>query len=179
MRFRPTDFAATIARFPELWTADPMTPEDLLHQYAQGPSLLAKSLSGVSGTQMNEHPVPGTWSIREVICHLADAEIVYADRMKRVLVESNPTLFEWSPDDSIRDDLCLGRDLQNEMDIIRGVRLQMHSILTGQNIEVWQRTAVHTAEGPMTLETLLERIIQHIPHHLTFVEAKKRAMEGT
>ena len=31
-------------------------------------------------------PITGTWSVRQVVCHLADAEIVYADRMKRVLI---------------------------------------------------------------------------------------------
>jgi len=46
-------------------------------------------------------------------------------------------------------------------------------------VEVWQRTAVHSHDGPMTLETLLKRIMQHIPHHIRTIEQTIAAMENT
>jgi uncharacterized damage-inducible protein DinB len=153
-----------------------MDTSTLLQEYAAGPQLLADSIKHVSADMFSEHPVPGTWSIRQVICHLSDAEIVYADRIKRILIEDNPTVFEWSPDDSVTNELCLCRDLSNELDVIRSVRLQMGAILGAQDVEVWQRTAVHSTDGPMTLETVLERITRHIPHHVTFINSKTAAL---
>lgn len=41
----------------------------------------------------------------------------------------------------------------------------------------FERTGIHSVEGPMTLGSLLERITNHIPHHAQFIEEKKRAME--
>jgi len=38
---------------------------------------------------------------------------------------------------------------------------------------------VHTEDGPVTLETLLERIVIHIPHHLSFIEAKIAAIRSS
>jgi len=148
----------------------------LLQEYTAGPRLLVESLELVTPEMLDQHPVPGRWSIRQVICHLADAEIIYADRVKRILVEDNPTLREWSPDDSITDAMCLNRDPSNELEIIRAVRLQVAAILENQDIEVWQRTAVHSLDGPMTLETVLERITSHISHHVNFINEKTAAL---
>jgi uncharacterized damage-inducible protein DinB len=153
-----------------------MDYHELLSDYSQGADVLVKVLKGVTDTQLDEVPIPDTWCIRQVVCHLADGEIVYADRMKRVLVEDNPTVFEWSPDDSVRDEFCRHRDIDNEVAVIASVRCQMLSILEQQDVEVWQRTAVHSQDGPMTLETLLERIAGHIPHHCRFIEQKRAAM---
>jgi uncharacterized damage-inducible protein DinB len=69
-----------------------MNLEQLLTEYEAGPSLLRHSVARVSEDQCRQHPVPNTWSILEVICHLADYETIYSDRMKRVLAEENPTL---------------------------------------------------------------------------------------
>src|SRR5665213_678864 len=41
---------------------------------------------------------PGKWSTLEVICHIADFEPVYADRMKRVIAEDYPLLLAGDPD---------------------------------------------------------------------------------
>ena len=75
-----------------------MTLDQLLQQYEQGPDLLRAALRQVKPEQYGLHPIPGKWSIQQVICHLADFEPIYADRMKRVLVEDNPTLFGGDPD---------------------------------------------------------------------------------
>jgi hypothetical protein len=50
-------------------------------------------VAGMTQEQLVARPVPGKWSTLEVICHLADFEIVGADRIKRVIVENEPTLF--------------------------------------------------------------------------------------
>jgi hypothetical protein len=39
-------------------------------------------------SQLLARPIPRKWSTLEVVCHLADFEIVYADRIKRVIAEN-------------------------------------------------------------------------------------------
>lgn len=153
-----------------------MDYQELLSNYSQGADVLSKALKGISNAQMDEVPIPETWSIRQVVCHLADAEIVYADRMKRVLIDDNPAVFEWSPDEFSQDDFCRHREIDNELTVIDSIRRQMISILQHQDVEIWQRTAVHSLDGPMTLETLLERIVEHVPHHCGFIEQKRAAL---
>jgi uncharacterized damage-inducible protein DinB len=55
-------------------------------------------VAGLSDEQLDAVPIPGKWSIRLVVCHIADFELVYADRMKRVIAETQPTFFGGDPD---------------------------------------------------------------------------------
>ena len=70
----------------------------IIDNYLDGPGILRKAVDGMSPEQLVARPVPGKWSTLEVICHLADFEIVYADRIKRVIAENEPTLFGGDPD---------------------------------------------------------------------------------
>jgi hypothetical protein len=155
-----------------------MTLDQLLQQYEQGADLLRATVKKATKEELALHPVPGTWSIQQVVCHIADFEPVYADRMKRVLVEDNPTLFGGDPD-VFAAGLCYEqRDVEEELDLITVVRKQMARILRQTDIEDFQRTGVHSESGPLTLETLLERITRHIPHHLTFIDQKLAAFKA-
>ena len=153
-----------------------MTLDELLKQYERGPDLLKATTEDVREDQFDQTPVPGKWSIRQVVCHIADFEPVYADRMKRVLVEDNPTMFGGDPDVFAAGLHYEKRSVHDELDLISIVRRQMAVILRNTDIEDFQRTGVHSEAGPLTLETLLERITRHIPHHVKFIEAKIAAM---
>lgn len=153
-----------------------MTLDELLKQYENGPDLLKTAIAGVREDQLDQTPVPGKWSIRQVVCHIADFEPVYMDRMKRVLVENNPTMFGGDPDVFAAGLHYDKRNVQEELELISVVRRQMAVILRNTDVEDFQRTGVHSEAGPLTLETLLERITRHIPHHVTFVAAKIAAM---
>ncbi|MEI8372264.1 MAG: DinB family protein [Planctomycetota bacterium] len=61
-----------------------MEPTTLIDSYLDGPQLLRKAVAGMSQEQLVARPIPGKWSTLEVVCHLADFEIVCGDRIKRV-----------------------------------------------------------------------------------------------
>ena len=54
----------------------------------------------------------------------------------------------------------------------------MLPILQSCDANAFQRTGVHSLDGPMTLQTLLQRITDHIPHHVAFIEEKLQTMAG-
>ncbi|QDT11205.1 DinB family protein [Planctomycetes bacterium K23_9] len=149
-----------------------MQPSALIEQYASGSNLLADALRDGEGIDIDAHPVPQAWSIREVVCHLADAEIIYADRIKRVLAEDNPTFFEADPNDFIPALHTAARPLDAELQLIAAVRTHMLPILRSLSLDDFQRYGQHSLAGQMSLETLLQRITDHIPHHLKFIRAK-------
>ena len=153
-----------------------MTLDELLKQYENGPELLKTAIATVRNDQLDLIPVLGKWSIRQVVCHIADFEPVYTDRMKRVLVEDNPTMFGGDPDVFAAGLHYDRRNVHEELELISVVRRQMAVILRNTDVEDFQRTGVHSEAGPLTLETLLERITRHIPHHVTFITAKIAAM---
>lgn len=148
----------------------------LIDIYSGGARQLRDALQAATNVDMDAKPIEGKWSIREVVCHLADSEIVYADRMKRVIAEDNPTFFEADPNLFGPALHCRRRPLDNELEVIQAIRAHMLPILRSCDADAFQRTGIHSVDGPMTLQTLLQRITDHIPHHVTFIEDKLRAM---
>jgi hypothetical protein len=115
-------------------------------------------------------------STLEVVCHIADFEPIYADRMKRVLAEEQPRILSGDPDLFQKRLAYDQRDLAEELDLIEVVRKQMARILKTASDADAQRTGVHSVDGPLTLETLLKRIAGHIPHHIRFIAEKRAAL---
>jgi hypothetical protein len=60
--------------------------------------------------------------------------------------------------------------------LVEVIRRQVGQILRTVKPEDFQRRGIHSESGPLTLYTLLERITNHIPHHVRFIEEKRKAM---
>ncbi len=153
-----------------------MAFDDLIDQYLDGPRLLRQAVAGMDAGQFLARPVPGKWSTLEVLCHLADFEIVFADRIKRVIAENEPTLFGGDPDTFASRLAYHHRQAEEELLVIEVIRSQVGRILRTLGPEDFQRRGMHSESGPLTLQTLVERITGHIPHHIQFIEEKRRAL---
>ena len=68
-----------------------MNYEVLISNYLAGPEILRRSISGMSDEQIDASPIPFKWSTREVVLHIADSDLIYADHMKRVIAETPNT----------------------------------------------------------------------------------------
>ena len=148
----------------------------LIDDYLAGPQTLRAAVAGMTPEQLDARPIPGKWSTRQVICHIADFEPVYVDRMKRVIAENDPWIFGGDPV-LFATTLAYGqRDLAVELDFIELARKHMGPILRSLKPEDFQRRGIHSEAGPITLETLLTNITNHIPHHVKFIDEKRAAL---
>lgn len=147
-----------------------------LARYEQGPLLLREAVTGLSSMQLRTPAPPGNWSVLQIVCHIADFEVVYADRMKRIVAEDRPTLFGGDPDVFAAKLAYSQRDLEEELDVISSIRRQVARILKTLNVADFERTGQHSVDGPLSLNRLLERISGHIPHHIGFIENKKGSL---
>ena len=148
----------------------------LVREYLAGPALVRDAVEGMTSEQVRAKPIPGRWSTLEVVCHLADEEAVYAERMKRVIAENEPTLMPADPDEWVPRLALAQRNVEHELRLIELIRCQMAHILRGLAPEDFQRRGIHRAEGPITLVALLQRATDHIPHHVKFIQEKRVAL---
>jgi hypothetical protein len=148
----------------------------LIEEYAAGPALLVAATAGMTREQALARPIPGKWSTLQVICHLADFEIVYADRLKRVIAENGPTLFGGDPDVFANSLAYHQRDLGEELALIEACRKQVARILRTLKEQDFSRVGKHSEAGPLTLLQFLQRVTEHVPHHVKFIEHKRQAL---
>jgi uncharacterized damage-inducible protein DinB len=147
--------------------------DDLIDRYAAGPDLLRQAIGDLTPAQVRIAVPPGRWSVLEVACHISDFELVYADRLKRVVAEDRPTLFGGDPDTFAASLAYRERDLQEELAVIESVRRQVARFLRTLDTAAFERVGIHSDDGPLSLATLLKRIGNHIPHHAEFIRQKR------
>src|SRR3954465_8289927 len=153
-----------------------LTTLDLISAYEKGVEELRLSVSGLTDEQLRCRPVAGKWSTLEVVCHIADCEQFFADRMKRTVAMDRPLLLGA---DGFRYPEPLRyqeHDLEQELDLVAVTRRQVARTLRLVAPDVWQRTAVHSETGLATLRQLLLHAINHLRHHLRFVAEKRAAL---
>ena len=148
----------------------------LVSDYCAGPQQLRTAVAGMTADQLDARPIPGKWSTCQVICHIADFEPVYVDRMKRVLAENEPTLLSGDPDLFAVRLAYDRRDIAVELDFIEATRRHMRAVLESLGPDDFQRKGHHSEVGPITLEKLLKNITNHIPHHIKFIAEKRAAL---
>jgi hypothetical protein len=148
----------------------------LIENYLAGVETLRQAVAGMTGDQLRTRPVPGKWSTQEVVCHLADFEPILSDRMKRVIAEERPQLIGADENRFAATLAYQERDVVEELAIIDQTRRQLARILRLLPDEALSRVGVHNERGPLTLEKLLFSAINHIPHHVKFIQDKRKAL---
>jgi uncharacterized damage-inducible protein DinB len=154
-----------------------MTNSEVIAVYASGPATLRAAVRDLTPEQLRVRPIAGQWSMLEVVCHLADSEALFAERMKRVLAEDRPPLLYSDPAGQVATLAYHGRDLDEELNLIELLRAQMTRILRAQPAAAWQRVGVHNLEGDKTLEQLVSKAVWHLEHHLGFIATKRQALQ--
>ncbi|MBX3438055.1 MAG: DinB family protein [Planctomycetaceae bacterium] len=155
-----------------------MDPTQLIDAYLAGPALLRQAVAGMSNEELDAAPIPGKWSTRQVVCHIADFEPVYADRITRVIAEDRPTFFGGDPDLFAARLAYSARDIVEELVLVDAVRRHVGRILRTLPVEAFERVGIHSEDGPLTLGTLLQRITNHIPHHVRFIQEKRSSLKS-
>src|SRR5262249_25861892 len=150
---------------------------EVVEAYLAGGGALGRAGGGLDPAHLRARPVAGMWSTLEVVCHLADSEALFADRMKRVIALDRPALPFADPARYAAALAYHERDAREEVALIGLVRRQMARILRAQPAEAWRRAGVHSKEGGRTLEELLRKAIDHLEHHIEFIQDKRRALE--
>ncbi len=153
-----------------------LTPADLISAYERGVEELRLAVAGMTVEQLRSRPVAGRWSTLEVVCHVADCEQFFADRLKRTIALDRPLLLGADGSRYPEPLRYQEHDLEEELELVAVTRRQTARTLRLVAPDAWQRTAVHSETGLVTLRQLLLHAINHLRHHLRFVAEKRVAM---
>ena len=148
----------------------------LIEQYSTGTETLKQAIKGMSAAQLLARPVAGMWSTLECVAHLSDFEPILAERMLRVISHERPLLLVADENLFAATLSYQTRDLEEELAVIDSIRKKMTRILKALAPETAQRSGVHSFKGLVSLEGILTSAVNHIPHHVKFIEEKRKAL---
>jgi hypothetical protein len=156
---------------------DDDTPaEKLVARYLRGISLLRESVAGMTPEQLAARPIPGKLSSREVLCHVVDSDQFMCDRMKRTIATDRPLIMGVESIDYPGPLHYEQRDVELDLRLLEVQREQMAADLRRIAPEDWQRTAVHSENGLVTLRQLMLHAVRHLERHVATIEEKRAAL---
>ncbi len=147
-----------------------------IDRYEQGAAQLRQSIAGLSAAELNAFPVPGTWSIQQIVFHLLDSDLIASDRMKRVIAEPRPLLIGYN-ETLFAQTLPYERlDPEAACTLFELNRQLTAAILRTLPDEAFARDGVHNERGLVTLGHLVESYVGHLDHHLGFIRHKRELL---
>jgi hypothetical protein len=139
---------------------------DLLERFRRGPELLAMALTGVFGEEEDFVTAPGKWSIRQIVAHLADTELVYAHRMRQMVAEENPTLIAFDQEAWTKNLNYARRKPKQSLESFRHMRAENYELLKELPEGAYARAGNHSERGPVTLGSQVEVLAEHAESHV-------------
>jgi|ERR1041385_3200869 hypothetical protein len=150
----------------------------LLERFRRGPELLAVVLTGVFGEEEDFTASPGKWSVRQIVAHLADADLVAAHRFRQMLAEENPTLMAFDQDKWTQNLDYGKRKPKQSLETFRRIRGENYELLKDLPEAAFQRTGNHTERGQMTILNLLEGMAEHAESHARQLQGIREAYKA-
>jgi uncharacterized damage-inducible protein DinB len=145
----------------------------VIEQFEGGGEKLRQAIAGLSREDLLAFPVPGTWSIQQIVIHLMDSELIGIDRMKRIIAEDNPLLIGY---DETKFSQRLFYDQQSAevaATMVDLARREFSKVLRKLPEEAFARAGIHNETGKVTLGEMVAKYVHHLDHHLRFVHEKR------
>jgi len=133
-------------------------------------------LAGLSAPQIIRPEAPGKWSVRHVVQHLADSELVWGYRLRMVLAEDRPRLTGYDQDlwaERLRYDEASAELAVDEFAILRRSNLRL---LASAPDNAFKRVGVHAERGEESVEHMISLYAGHDLLHLRQLDRIRRAV---
>ena len=150
--------------FGHLKGKDPLTLQ------AAAPARLKKLLRGVSSAKARKRPAPGKWSIREIVAHVADTELVGGYRIRAILGAPGTEIIGFDQDVWVTALHYDKRDLKESVEQYRLLRKANLALLKSLTPEQWKQYGNHNERGQETVETIAKMFAGHDLNHFQQIE---------
>jgi hypothetical protein len=148
----------------------------LIDQYEKGGDDLRMAVRGLQREDLLAYPVPGTWSIQEIVIHLMDSDLISADRMKRIIAEENPSLIGFDETKFVKNLFYNEQSVEDAVTIFELNRRNFSRVLKKLPDSAFDRVGTHNERGPVTLAAMLQGSAKHLKHHMEFIVSKREKL---
>jgi hypothetical protein len=148
---------------------------DALLLLGSAPQRLASLVDGVSDDNLARSPAPGKWSIREIVAHLADAEIVIGYRLRLILASPGAAIQAFDQDAWALAGRYSVRNVSDSLVLFSAVRQANVALLRSLRDDEWERSGIHSERGTESLRDIASFYAGHDIKHFRQVESILRS----
>lgn len=141
------------------------------------PGELRAAVDQVPPDRLTLPEAPGKWSIRHVLQHLVDTEIVWAWRLRLVLAEERPALTGYDQDlwaERLGYDEAEAGQALDEFSVLRRANLRLLDLATDADL---RRVGIHAERGEESVDRMTRLYAGHDLLHLRQIARIREAVE--
>ncbi len=161
-------------KFPigELQVPEKVTTEDIqewLKQISTYTTRLRETVDSLSDDDLNKTYRDGSWTVQQLVHHIADSQLNMFQRLKMALTDDNPTVPNFDQDKwAVQPDTNL--PVESSIKILEGINERIVSLANHITEEQLTRTFTHEINGKITVQTKLAKLSWHQEHHLAHIK---------
>ena len=149
---------------------------DPMNVLAATPAELERALDRLSHAQITQPEASGKWSIRHVLQHLADSELVWGWRLRLVLAQDRPQLTGYDQDlwaDRLGYSAVEAEDAVQDFTVLRNANLRLLGRMQAADLD---RVGVHVERGEESVRHMIRLYAGHDLMHLQQIERIRKAV---
>jgi hypothetical protein len=159
-------------------TPQQYTKRILKYQYGKDPISVLSSTPGkvarlvreVSRKQLTTRPAPRTWSVADILAHLADAELMTGFRMRLILGANRTAIQPFDQDAWAAFSWYEKQDPYLSFEAFRIQRDRNLRLLRSLPKKMWGYYGIHAERGKETIRRVTQMIAGHDINHLRQME---------
>lgn len=156
----------------ELQVPEMVTKEDIqewLKQIETYSVRLRETVDNLSEEELEKKYRDGSWTVHQLVHHIADSQLNMFQRLKMALTDENPTVPNFDQDKwAVLPDT--EAPIESSIRMLEGINARV--IALGQRLteEQLKRTFVHQINGEITVATKVAKLAWHEEHHLAHIK---------
>jgi len=144
--------------------------DDPVDVMADTPDRLRRLVRSLTERQLATRPAPKKWSIKEIVAHLADGEVILGSRYRFIGAHDRPPIAGYDQDafvERLGVASAATADLIDDFAMARAVNI---GFLERLPEAAWDRVGLHAERGEESIRQLVHMYAGHDRHHLFQIE---------
>ncbi|KAB8128859.1 putative metal-dependent hydrolase [Gracilibacillus oryzae] len=130
---------------------------------------LRKTVDSLSDEELSRTYREDSWSVRQLVHHIADSQLNMYQRVKLALTEENPTVPEFNEEKwAIQPDTKL--PVESSIRMLEGINERIVSLGNSLTEEQLDRAFTHQINGIVTVAEKVAKLSWHEEHHLAHIK---------
>jgi uncharacterized damage-inducible protein DinB len=130
---------------------------------------LRETVDSLSDEELSRTYRDGSWTVRQLVHHIADSQLNMYQRLKLALTDENPTVPAFDEEKwAIQPDTNL--PVESSIKMLEGINERIVSLGYSLTEEQLDRAFTHQENGKITVATKVAKLAWHEEHHLAHIK---------
>lgn len=130
---------------------------------------LREIVDSLSEEELTKTYRDGSWTVRQLVHHIADSQLNMFQRLKLALTDENPTVPGFEQDEwAVQPDTEL--PVESSVKMLEGINERIVSLGNSLTEEQLKRVFTHETNGRITVGFKIAKLAWHEEHHLAHIK---------